>query len=50
MSKIELEDYKTSCCNANWYRKGRADYRCEKCDNKVTIDLILLYQELEDEN
>ena len=46
MSK-ELEDYKTLCCNAKYYRKGRANYRCKKCDGDVTLELMLLYQVLE---
>jgi tRNA(Ile2) C34 agmatinyltransferase TiaS len=46
MSK-ELENYKTLCCKAKYYRKGRANYRCKKCDKDVTLELVLLYQVLE---
>ena len=48
MSK-ELENYKTLCCNAKWYRKGKGNCRCEKCDKDVTLDLMLIYQVLEHE-
>jgi hypothetical protein len=39
---MKLKDYKTRCCNAEWYRKDRADYRCNKCDKDITLDLVLL--------
>ena len=48
--KIEqqLQDYKTLCCQAGWYRKGRADLRCKKCDADVTLELVLLHEVLLD--
>jgi tRNA(Ile2) C34 agmatinyltransferase TiaS len=39
---MKLENVKTLCCNSKWYRKGRANYRCVKCDSDVTIELVLL--------
>ena len=40
--RSSIKDYKTLCCKAGYYRKGRADYRCEKCGKDVTMELALL--------
>lgn len=45
----EIENSKTICCNADWYRKGRADFRCKECDRDVTIEIMLLYKAMEEE-
>jgi len=47
---MKIEDYKTRCCGSRWYRKGRADYRCEKCNRDITLELVLLMQALEEES
>jgi len=39
-----MENYKTPCCKAEWYRKGRADYRCKECDQDFTLELFMLYE------
>ena len=41
-----LKEYNTPCCKSEWYRKGRANLRCKKCDADVTIELVLLHQAL----
>jgi len=47
MSEIDkLMKYKTQCCNSEWYAKGRANYRCKKCDKDVTLEIVLLHQAL----
>jgi len=38
--KIEISDVKTVCCNAGWYIRSRANYRCEKCDDDVTLHIV----------
>lgn len=30
------------CCNADIVRKGRAHYRCAKCDKDLSLELVLL--------
>lgn len=44
----KLKGYKTLCCNSEWHRKGRANYRCNKCDADVTLDILLIYQALDE--
>ncbi len=39
-----LKDYKTTCCNSSFYRKGRADFRCSKCEKDVTLEVMLFYK------
>jgi tRNA(Ile2) C34 agmatinyltransferase TiaS len=48
MDKVDkqITEAKTMCCKAEWYRKGRADFRCRKCDKDVTLEIILLYKTL----
>ena len=52
MSKTEkqiddiLKNWKPTCCNEGWYRKGRANLRCIKCDKDVTLDIVLIHQAL----
>ena len=36
------ENYKTLCCDADYYKKGRAHYCCETCGDDVTLDLMLM--------
>lgn len=33
--------WKTLCCQADFYQKGRANLRCMKCDKDVTIEVSL---------
>lgn len=48
---MKTEDkFRTLCCNAKAYRKGRAHYRCESCDEDVTIYLVCYLQATEDLN
>ena len=35
---------KTTCCKADWYIKGRANFRCTKCEKDVTLEMVLLYE------
>lgn len=30
---------KTSCCNADVYAKGQADFRCRECDRDVSMEI-----------
>jgi hypothetical protein len=48
MDKIDkqIAEAKTICCKAKWYRKSRANFRCEKCDKDVTLEIMFLYQAL----
>jgi hypothetical protein len=48
MSK-DLEENKTMCCNAEWYVKSRANFRCKECERDVTIEILLLHQAIEDQ-
>ena len=45
MDKIDkqIAEAKTMCCKAKWYRKSRANFRCEKCEKDVTIRSNVLY-------
>lgn len=47
---MKMEDYKTSCCKADWYVKSRANYRCSKCKKDVTMEVLLLADFIEKEN
>lgn len=44
-----LENFRTNCCDAKWYRKSRANYRCTKCEEDITLHLVYLRKLLEDE-
>jgi hypothetical protein len=46
MDKIDkqIAEAKTMCCKAKWYRKSRANFRCEKCDKDVTIEVMFFIQ------
>lgn len=44
----ELNGLKTDCCNAGWYAKNRADFRCKECDEDVTLHVILYGQMLKE--
>ena len=48
MDKIDkqIAEAKTMCCKAKWYRKSRANFRCEKCEKDVTLEIMFLYQAL----
>lgn len=37
-----LKDIKSECCNAAIVRKGRANYRCSKCDHDESMMVILI--------
>lgn len=39
--EIVISDIKTTCCNVGWYIRSRANYRCEKCDNDITLHIVL---------
>lgn len=32
---------KTMCCESTWHRKSRANFRCDKCDTDVTLEIVL---------
>lgn len=38
-----VSESKTVCCNSGWHRRGRADFRCDKCNADVTMDILYLY-------
>lgn len=42
MDKIDkaLKGYKTLCCKDDFYIKSRANFRCKKCNEDVTIELM----------
>lgn len=42
----QIAESKTSCCNAEWFRKSRANFRCKKCEKDVTLEIMLLYKAL----
>lgn len=42
----QIKAFKTPCCKAEWIIKGRSNYRCKKCDEDVTLEIILFYQAL----
>ena len=46
--KTLFEKFKTLCCKAPLVRKGRANYRCSKCDKDNTMD-YLFYAQMEEE-
>ena len=48
MDKIDkqIAETKTLCCNADFYKKSRANFRCKKCEKDVTLEIIFLYKAL----
>ena len=42
MDKIDkqIAESKTMCCKADWYRKSRANFRCNKCEKDVTLEIM----------
>lgn len=44
---MKLSSYITSCCKSGFYKKGRADYRCKKCDRDITLELVFLQELIE---
>lgn len=48
-AEIMLVDYRTNCCNVQYYRKGRAELRCTKCDKDVTMELVMFSEMFIDE-
>ena len=42
--KTIFEKFKTICCKASLVRKGRANYRCSKCDKDNTMEYVLYAQ------
>jgi len=38
---------KSPCCKADWYRKKRAEFRCVKCNNDITLYIVMAYKGLE---
>jgi tRNA(Ile2) C34 agmatinyltransferase TiaS len=44
MGKTDISKVKTLCCNAEWYKKGRADFRCKKCEKDVTMQMLFAYE------
>lgn len=47
---IDLTKVKTPCCKAEWYCKGRANYRCVKCDKDITMHLYYIVNSEEEDN
>ena len=45
-----IKEHKTLCCKSGWYVKSRANFRCDKCDRDVTLELLLLHQSIENQN
>ena len=39
-----VDKYRTECCNAKVYRKGRADYRCKTCDKDYSLHIVFLME------
>lgn len=33
-----IENFKTLCCEVGAYRNGRANYRCKKCGEDVSLE------------
>ena len=44
---MKIENHKTLCCKSGWYRKGRADFRCNNCGRCVTMELVILSEAIE---
>lgn len=38
----KMKSYRTSCCQANTYSKGRATAFCEKCNADVMMEIVLI--------
>ncbi len=39
-----IEEIKSPCCNSDWYRKSRANFRCKKCDKDITFHVFYIIQ------
>ena len=48
MDKVDkqIAKAKTLCCKAEWYIKSRANFRCKKCENDVTLEIMFLYKSI----
>ena len=42
-----MDKVKTLCCKADWYRKSRGNFRCKKCEKDVTLEIVFLYEALD---
>ncbi len=38
----QIEALRTLCCNAEYVRKGRADYECSHCKTDVSMEFVFL--------
>lgn len=45
---MKMSDLKTPCCQADYYLKSRANFRCTKCDADVSMAVVLFAQMLID--
>jgi hypothetical protein len=48
--KTVISDIKTVCCNAGWYIRSRANYRCEKCNDDVTLHIVSVQMMLDEDS
>jgi hypothetical protein len=46
----KITDFRTLCCNAYAVFKGRANFRCAKCDKDVTMYVMFFAQICDDTN
>ena len=46
---MAIEDYKTMCCNAEWYVRSRGNFRCKKCNADVSLEILLASDALDKE-
>jgi hypothetical protein len=42
-----IESYKTDCCESDYYREGRATYKCRECDADITMTILYIYMAFE---
>lgn len=48
--KTVISNIKTACCNADWYIRSRANYRCEKCNDDVTLHIVSVQMMLDEDS
>ena len=41
-----ISKIKTLCCNSEWRRESKLNFKCNKCDNDVTMQMMFAYDAL----
>lgn len=42
----DISKIKTLCCNSEWRRESKLNFRCNKCNKDVTMQMMFAYDAL----